>query len=173
MQQFGVLILAVDRERRVGKLRHRLGRRAEHAKRERQIACARFFSTRGDDVESLGRRQIAEHDNTHDWLQWRRRVFGMRPHGDRKVGEIAMYPLRHVVGRRDHPVGAAQKLREDAAPCGDVETPLTRSLREACCAAESVRLAAIAAFLSDQMILRTDREVIMKGAIERNSHGRR
>ena len=93
-RQLAVDVLAVDRERRVRRLRDRLGRRTQHAEHQRQPAIARVARARRDDVQSLFRRQVAEDGDAHDARRRRRRRFRMRPDVDRELGKVALHPRR-------------------------------------------------------------------------------
>jgi hypothetical protein len=78
---------------------------------------------RGDDVQALARREIAEHDDADD----RRHGAGALPDAATRrceLGEIAADALRHVVRRRDQPVGAAQGSARTCRATRDVEAPL-------------------------------------------------
>src|SRR5881397_4232448 len=86
------------------------------------------------------------------------------------VGKISRDPPRHIARWRDHTLGAAQQSPERAAPRADVQPPLARAASQACGAARSVRLTAIAAVLGDKMVLGADRVVIVQRAIVRHSN---
>src|SRR5438034_7570739 len=96
----------------------------------------------------------------------------MRPDIDGELGKIFLNAYRNILRRSDQPIRAAQECAEDAAPCSDVESPLSRPAGETRGAANRVRFATVMTIFGHKMVLRTNREVIVERAIEWNADGR-
>src|SRR4249920_3832074 len=95
--------------------------------------------------------------------------FGMRQNRDFYVWKIAGNALRDVARRREHATGSGHKCMKSCTPRGDVESPLARAATDACSTPPRVGFAAIATILGDQMVLRTDRIVVMQRTVVRHA----
>ena len=89
----------------------------------------------------------------------------MRQNDRGNIGKIARDALCHITRGRDHAFGAAQQAPEFAAPGANVHAPLGGAPGEACCAAKRIGFAAIAPVFGDQVILRTDRVIVVQRAV--------